>query len=112
MPTICTAIRLSPRAQIDIIVVEPSAKLRRSRDFLIALLKTSRSRVQSKTLLPRLGLNDIGALAAESFVPSQDIGYLGGVPPFEEDRQSDAVFDRLICALPDMRKHSMCCVAE
>ena len=52
-----------------------------SRDILIALLKTSGSRIQSKTLLPRLGLNDIGALAAESFVPAQDIGYLGGVPP-------------------------------
>ena len=105
-------LQVGDRGFLGIIVVEPLAKLGRSGDFLIALPKTTRSRIQSKTLLPRLGLNDIGALPAEGFVPSQDIGYLSGGAPLEEDRECDAIFDRLIGTLPYMGKHRLGCVAQ
>jgi hypothetical protein len=47
------------RGFLDIIVVKPFAKLRRFYNFLITLLKISGSRIQSKTLLPRLGFQPL-----------------------------------------------------
>ena len=54
--------QVSDRGLLDIIVEEPSAKGGRFRDFLVALNKTSGSRIIPKPLLACLGLNDIGAL--------------------------------------------------
>jgi hypothetical protein len=107
----CHVIQVGDRGFLDIVVVKRFTKLCRSRDFLIALLKTSGSRIQSKALFPRLGLNDVGALATKSFVLPQDTAYFGRAPPFKEDRESDAIFDRLIGALSEVGKHRVCCVA-
>jgi len=104
--------RRQARAKFPDRVEEPSAKGDRFFDLLVAPSKASGSRIIPKPLLARLGLNDIGALAAESFVASQHVGYFGAVTPFEENRQRNAVLDRLVGALTDMRKHRMGRVAK
>ena len=55
------------RRFLDVIVDEPSAQLLDGY-FPIALRQAARSRIQPQALLSRLGLDDVGALAAKGLV--------------------------------------------
>ena len=79
---------------------------------MIALPEIVVSRIVSKTIFPRLRLNDISSFAAKSFVMLQDVNYVARVTPFEKNSQRNGIFNRLICALPEVWKHRVGGISE
>jgi hypothetical protein len=84
----------------------------RSLDLSITLPEIAVSRIVPKAISPSLGLNDVSALAAKSFVVPQGIDDLARFTPFEENSQCHTVFDGLISALSKVREHGMGGVTE
>ena len=79
---------------------------------MIALPEIVVSKIVSKTIFPRLRLDDISAFAAKSFVMPQDVNYVARVTPFEKNSQRNGIFNRLICALPEVWKHRVGGISE
>lgn len=91
----------------DIVVKERFAERSRLCDFAIALLEALIFGIKAKPVFSRLGLNDVGSNAAQFFVLRHDVGYFSRIASLEKYGQGDAIFDRLVGALAEMRKHRM-----
>src|SRR5436190_21912006 len=91
----------------NIVVKERLAERSGICDFLIALLEALVSGVKAKAVFPRFGLNDVSSSTAQFFILRQSVGYLALVGTFEHHRQCDAILDRLVGPLAEMRKHRM-----
>ena len=89
----------------DVVVIKRFAKRPGFRDFAIALLQVLVLGVVAKPGFPRLSLNDIGSRTAKFLILLYNMWDFVRVSPLKKHRQGDAIFNRLISPLAEMREH-------
>ena len=100
------------RFRNDVMIVEPPSKRGVCGELRIADAQIGIGRVVSEAVFARATLHQRHPLTAQPLVSEQSCGSALPVRARQDGRQRHAILDRLIGALPEVRKHWMRGIAE